>query len=61
MSVKGVDAAILRYTGARQVEPTTSKTGFEALKEQNLVVRFDDFRAHITYLNDQISPCKLRL
>ncbi|KAK2461224.1 hypothetical protein APHAL10511_006751 [Amanita phalloides] len=33
----GVNAAILRYDGAPEVEPTTTKTGFSEIKEQDLV------------------------
>lgn len=49
MSAEGVDAAILRYKGARQAEPTTRKIGSNTLKEQNLIVRFDNFRVLINY------------
>lgn len=35
----GVDAAILRYNGAENIEPQTTQTGTLKLREQNLVVR----------------------
>lgn len=35
----GVDAAILRYAGAPDAEPTTTQTGSTLFVEQNLIVR----------------------